>query len=143
MSEPRDIERVADVEVVRSFYDAMAARAFDRLFALVDPDCVITQDARLPWGGRYEGHDGLATFALLLVGTVESALTIDAIFESDGEVIEVGRTRGKVLASGVTYDIPQVHRWMVRGGKVVTAHFATDTDTMLSVLAEPGGSASG
>jgi hypothetical protein len=29
-----------------------------------------------------------------------------------------------------------VHRWMVRDGKVVAAHFAIDTAAMLSALAQ-------
>ena len=55
---------MTDIEVVRAVYAAMAERDFDRLFELVDPACVITQDPALPWGGRHVGHDGLATFAL-------------------------------------------------------------------------------
>ena len=43
-------------EVVQACYEAMAARDFDRLFALVDPEVVITQDPALPWGGRHVGH---------------------------------------------------------------------------------------
>jgi ketosteroid isomerase-like protein len=128
---------MSDVEVVHTIYEAMAARDFDRLFALVDPSCVITQDPRLPWGGRFEGHDGLATFALTLTGTIDSAVTIDAIFAADDQVIEVGRTKGIVVATNVPFDIPEVHRWTIRDGLAVAAHFAIDTEAMLSALAAP------
>jgi len=40
---------MTDIEVVRAVYAAMAERDFDRLFELVDPACVITQDRALPW----------------------------------------------------------------------------------------------
>jgi ketosteroid isomerase-like protein len=54
---------MTDVEVVQAVYAAMAARDIERLFELIDTDCVITEDPELPWGGRYVGHDGFATFA--------------------------------------------------------------------------------
>ena len=126
-----------DVEVVRSIYAAMAAKDFTALFALVDPDVVVTQDERLPWGGRFEGHDGLATFAMTLSGQVDSAVTIDAVFAAGDEVLQMGRTKGTVRATGVPFDIPEVHRWRIRDGLAVAAHFAIDTPAMLAALAAP------
>ena len=123
-----------DVEVVRAIYAAMAARDFTRLFELVADDVVVTQDERLPWGGRYVGHDGFATFGVTITSTIESAVTIDAVFAADDEVIQCGRTRGTVKATGAAFDIPEVHRWRLRDGKAVEAHFAIDTPAMLEVL---------
>jgi ketosteroid isomerase-like protein len=130
---------VSDVEVVESIYAAMAARDFDRLFALVDAGVEITQDPRLPWGGRFSGHDGLAEFAMKLTGTINSAVTMLGMFAADDEVVQMGRTRGTVVATGVEFDVPEVHRWKIRDGKAVAAHFAIDTELMLSALAAPGG----
>ena len=45
-----------------------AAGDVERLFTLLDPSCTITQDDRLPWGGRHRGHDGFAAFGLALEG---------------------------------------------------------------------------
>jgi ketosteroid isomerase-like protein len=126
---------MSPIDVVRAIYEAMAVRDLDRLVELIDPECVITQDRSLPWGGRHEGHDGFADFALALTGTIDSAVTIDAIFEADGEVIQVGRTAGTVRANGASFDIPEVHRWTVRDGRGLTAHFAIDTPAMLQALA--------
>ena len=123
-----------DVEVVRAIYAAMAARDFTRLFELVADDVVVTQDERLPWGGRYVGHDGFATFGVTITSTIDSAVTIDAVFAADDEVIQCGRTKGTVKASGAPFDIPEVHRWRLRDGKAVEAHFAIDTPAMLAVL---------
>ena len=57
------------------------------------------------------------------------------MFEADGEVVQVGRTKGTVVATGVPFDIPEVHRWTIRDGKAVAAHFAIDTPAMLERLA--------
>ena len=81
---------MTDIETIQAVYAAMAAKDLGALFELLDPEIVITQDERLPWGGRFEGHDGFATFGLALTGTIASAVTIDAIFEADGDVIQMG-----------------------------------------------------
>lgn len=98
---------------------------------------MITQDDRLPWGGRHEGHDGVVLFAAALTGAIDSAVTHEMLFAADDEVIQVGRTKGTVVATGVAFDIPEVHHWTIRDGKAVKAHFAIDTPAMLAVLAAP------
>jgi ketosteroid isomerase-like protein len=128
---------VSDIEIVRRCYEAMAGRDFDRLFTLVDESCVITQDDRLPWGGRHVGHDGLATFGLTLTSTIASQVTHEALFEADGDVVQVGRTRGTVVATGAPFDIAEVHRWTIRDGKAVAVHFSIDTPAMLDALSKP------
>ena len=128
-------EDAEHIEVVRSIYAAMAAKDLDGILQRLSPDFVVTQDARLPWGGRFEGHDGFATFAITLAGTIDSAVTHEALFAADGEVVQVGRTRGTVRASGAAFDIPEVHRWTIKDGKAVAAHFAIDTEAMLQALA--------
>ena len=126
---------MSDIEVVQAVYAAMAARDFDALFTLIDPEIVITQDPRLPWGGRFEGHDGFAAFGIALTGAITSAVTTEAIYEADGDVNQVGRTIGTVVATGAPFDIAEVHRWTLRDGRPVRAHFSIDTPAMLEALA--------
>ena len=125
----------SSVEVVERIYEAMASRDVETLLALIGPDVVITQDERLPWGGRFEGHDGFVTFAAALTGAIESAVTHEAVFEADGHVYQMGRTKGTAKTSGSSFDIAEVHRWVIRDGKAVEAHFAIDTAAMLEALA--------
>jgi ketosteroid isomerase-like protein len=128
---------MSDIDTVKAIYQAMGDRDFDKIFELIDVRCVQTQDERLPWGGRHEGQDGFATFGLTLTSTIDSTVEIEALFEADGEVIQVGRTRGTVVATGVPFDIPEVHRWKIEDGTAVRAHFAIDTPAMLDRLAQP------
>lgn len=123
-----------DVDVVKAIYEAMAARDFGAIFERLDEWCVITQDDRLPWGGKHVGHNGFAELGIALSSTITSAVTIEAIFAADDEVIQVGRTKGTVVATGAPFDIPEVHRWKLRDGKAIEAHFAIDTPAMLAVL---------
>jgi uncharacterized protein len=126
---------MADIDVVAGIYRAMNERDFESLLALLDPEVVVTQDPALPWGGRFVGHDGFGRFGELLTGTVDSAVAIEALFVAEGEVYQVGRTRGVVRATGAPFDVPEVHRWTVRDGRAVAAHFAIDTEAMLAALA--------
>ena len=125
---------MSDIEVVQAIYAAMASGDVGRLFELLDESVVVTQDPALPWGGRFEGHDGFAQFGLALRGAIDSVVTTEAIFGADGDVVQFGRTRGTTRSSGTTFDIPEVHRWTIRDGKAVTAHFSIDTASMLAAL---------
>jgi len=125
---------MSDIEVVEALYTAMAARDIERLLELIHPDCVITQDPKIPWGGRHVGHDGFANFGLLLTSAIDSVVTSEAMFMADDEVVQVGRTRGTVKSNGAAFDISEVHRWKIRDGQAVAAHFAIDTDAMLRAL---------
>lgn len=125
---------MTDIQVIEAVYAAMATKDLEALFALLDPAIVVTQDRALPWGGRFEGHDGFATFGLTLTGTIDSAVTIESIFEADGDVIQMGRTRGTVVATGTPFDVAEVHRWTLRDGRPVRAHFSIDTPAMLAAL---------
>jgi ketosteroid isomerase-like protein len=125
---------MSDIDIVRRAYEAFAVQDLDGLLMLSDPDCVITQDPSLPWGGRHVGHEGVTAFALSLVGTIDSIVSVESLFEADGQVIECGRTHGTVRSNGQAFDIPEVHVWTVSEGKVIEAHFAIDTPAMLSAL---------
>jgi uncharacterized protein len=123
-----------NIAIVREVYEAFENQDLEGLLNLTDRDCVVTQDARLPWGGEFSGHEGITNFALLLISTISSTLTIGELFEADGKVIQYGRTAGTVLANGNPFDVPEVHVWTIEDGKVVEAHFAIDTPAMIAAL---------
>lgn len=125
---------MSNIGIIKELYAAFAAGDVDRILELCDPDCVVIQDDALPWGGRYEGLDGVATFGLALGGTVDSVVTSDGLFEAGDRVIQFGRSRGKVLANGAVFDMPEVHVWTLRDGMVTTAEFYTDSHAMLNAL---------
>lgn len=124
-----------NIEVITQIYEAFARQDLEDLLTLVDPDCVVTQDASLSWGGRHVGHDGVTALALALLGSTDSAVIVESLFEADGQVIQCGRSKGTVRANGAAFDIPEVHIWTLKDGKVVAAHFAIDTPAMLAALA--------
>ena len=125
---------MSDIEVVERVYAAFVANDLEGLLDLADEECVILQDPALPWGGRHVGRDGITGFALALVGTIESTLSTDALFESDGHVVQSGRSRGVVRATGMAFDLAEVHVWTVKDGRIVSGQFLSDTAGMLQAL---------
>jgi ketosteroid isomerase-like protein len=127
---------MSNLEVVQEIYRAMAERDIDAMFSHFATDCVVVQDPRLPWGGRWAGHEGLAEFALTLVGAIDSQVHTEAIYASDAEhVVQFGRTAGSTRDGGTPFDVHEMHLWRLRGGQVVEAHFAIDSERMLAALA--------
>jgi uncharacterized protein len=124
-----------NIETIQQIYEAFAHQDLEDLLSLVDFDCVVTQDASLPWGGRYVGRAGVTDFALAMIGAIDSSVTVESLFEADGQVIQSGRTKGTVRANGNAFDIAEVHLWTSKQGKVVAAHFAIDTAAILAALA--------
>jgi ketosteroid isomerase-like protein len=48
--------------------------------------------------------------------------------------VQTGRTRGTVVANGAAFDVPEVHVWERRAGKVVRFEAYIDTPAMLEAL---------
>jgi ketosteroid isomerase-like protein len=122
------------LEVVQAAYAALAAKDLQAVIDLCDPDAVLEQDPALPWGGRFVGADGFAEFAIALVGTIDSAVTVHAMFQAGDDVVQYGRTAGTVRANGHPFDIPECHVWTVREGKVHAMRFYIDTAAMLAAI---------
>ena len=123
-----------NIEVVQRVYDAMGSRDATVMQELFADDIRIWQSPSLPWGGDHEGLDGAFTFFLTLVEHIQSQVTTENLFAAGDHVVQTGRTRGTVVANGARFDIPEVHVWELRDGKVITFRVYIDTPAMLEAL---------
>jgi ketosteroid isomerase-like protein len=121
-------------ELLERTYRAMGEGDVETVLALIDPSIAIEQAEELPWGGRYQGIEGFAEFFGKLSGTITSKVTVEQIFEAGDHVVEIGRTRGTVNATGVEFDVAEVHIWELRDGKAVSFRAYIDTPAMLAAL---------
>ncbi|MGQ0802506.1 MAG: nuclear transport factor 2 family protein [Actinomycetota bacterium] len=121
-------------ELLARTYRAMTDGDIETVLALIDPSITIWQTEELPWGGRYGGIEGFAEFFGKLRGTITSAVEVERIFEAGDHVVEVGRTRGTVNATGAEFDVAEVHIWELRGNKAVSFRAYIDTPAMLAAL---------
>lgn len=127
-----------DLAVVREVYDAFARADVPRIMALFAPDGTVAQAPELPWGGTHTGHAGLAHFLATLTGLVASTPETERLFaDGSGHVVQVGRTRGVVRASGAPFDVPEVHVFTVSDGQVRRFEAYLDTAAMRAALDAP------
>lgn len=122
------------IDIVRHIYEAFARGDLEAVMERCAPDAVVTQDPRLPWGGRYVGRDGIAEFAIKLVDAIDSVVTPESIFEAGNQVVQHGHTRGTVRQSGAAFELDECHIWTLRDGMVAEAAFFIDSDAMLAAL---------
>jgi ketosteroid isomerase-like protein len=109
-----------DVAVVRSAYEAFRRGDVQAIFALLHPEIEFYQSKRVPWGGKYKGHEEVGYFFSKLIETIESRVAPDQfIDDEEGHVVTVGHTRGSIRATGREFEVPAVHVWTIREGKVM------------------------
>jgi ketosteroid isomerase-like protein len=121
-------------ELVRRIYDAYARRDLAAALASFSPEVEYVQTDLLPWGGRYCGLEGVRTSLGKLLEHVDSRVEVEEIVSAGDHVIVIGRTRGKALGSGASFDVRAVHVWTVVDGSVRRFEAYIDTPAMLSVL---------
>ncbi len=122
------------IDIVGDIYEAFGRGDLEAVMERCAPDAIVTQDPRLPWGGRYVGRDGIAEFAIKLASAIDSVVTAEGLFEAGEQVVQNGRTRGTVRQSGAPFDIAECHIWTIRDGMVAEAAFFIDSDAMLAAL---------
>ena len=125
----------ANVALVKSLYEAVGRQDRAAIFAVVDPGILIRQTELLPWGGQYQGIEGLQAFFGKLFANVESQLATEQFLDAGNDVVMIGRTSGRTKANGMHFDITAIHVWAVREGKIVGFYPYIDTPEMLKVLA--------
>ncbi|HUQ34451.1 MAG TPA: nuclear transport factor 2 family protein [Pyrinomonadaceae bacterium] len=122
------------VEIITELYEALARRDFPVIQSLIDPEVIVSQTGLLPWGGEYHGFEGVQQFFTELFRSVESQLAVEEFVDAGERVIVIGSTRGRVRATGATFNIRAVHVWTVKDGKGVRFEPNVDTPRMLEAL---------
>jgi len=125
-----------NVEVVRKLYAAYANRELDTILSVTTDETVVEQDAGLPWGGRHTGPDGFLAFLGTLASHVDAHLEIGDIYDAGADtVIEVGYTKGHVLANGTEFRAREIHKWQFReDGKLASFTVWVDVPAMQAAL---------
>ena len=123
-----------NVILVRSAYEAFRRGDIQAIFSILDPQIEVYQSDQVPWGGRYRGHAEVGNFFSKLTQAIESKVDPDHFVDADDHVVAVGYTRGRVRATGHEFEVPAVHIWTIRGGKVIRFEAYIDNPKMRSAL---------
>jgi ketosteroid isomerase-like protein len=124
-----------NAKLVKDAYEAFARRDVVAVMALVDPQIEVRQTELLPWGGTYQGTQGLLGFFTSLLSHVDSRVEVEEYIEAGERVVAIGYTRGQVTKSGRPFDVRLAHVWTVKDGKLTRFEPYIDTPKMLEALA--------
>lgn len=123
-----------NLAAVHRIYEAFASRDLESILALMHPEVTVRQDAPLPWGGTYTGPSGVRVFLGTLLSHIDSDLEIGEIVDAGGEIVQIGRTRGKALGTDKNFDAREIHVWRFRDELVSGYQVYLDVPRMLAAL---------
>jgi len=121
-------------QIISNLYAAFARRDLQSLMQWIDPQAEITQTTLLPWGGTFQGQQGLMSFAGKLLASVDAQVEMQEFVEAGDCVVAIGHTRGHTRATNREFDVRAVHVWTMRDGKVLRFEAYIDTPKMLEAL---------
>jgi uncharacterized protein len=125
------------VDLVKRSYAAFELGDLDGVLGDMAPDIEWQQAQGLPHGGTYHGVDEVRKniFDPLDEEWWDEFTAVPTEFlDAAGEVVVLGRYRGRAKETGKQLDVPFVHVWTVRGEKVVRFRQFLDTAGWIEAL---------
>lgn len=119
------------VDAVRRSYEAFARGDLAAVVADMHDDIEWHQAQGLPHGGLHRGLDAVrAEIFDPLEGDWWDSFSAepDEFLDAGGEVVVLGRYRGRAKRTGKELDVPFVHIWSFRAGKAWRFRQFLDTD---------------
>ena len=123
------------VAVVRGFNDALARGDVAGMLDFLDPQVEWRAPESVPWGGTFRGHEGFREFlGKVLEQPAEFRREMLEYLDAGQRVVVLLRQMGRPKGGDTGYDVPEVHVWTVRDGKIVDFEGCFDTATVLRTL---------
>jgi len=125
------------VEVVRGAYDALGRGDMGGVLGAMADDIKWYQAEGMPYGGLYHGGEAVAqnVFGPLTQDIPNFAVIPEEFIASGDTVAVVVRYTGTGKDTGKELNLPVVHVWDVRDGKLARFRQFADTAKFLEVVA--------
>jgi|tagenome__1003787_1003787.scaffolds.fasta_scaffold20816595_1 ketosteroid isomerase-like protein len=134
-TETPNVAVAGNADVARTGYAAFAAGDIPGVLALFTDDVVWTTPSSVPFGGVYAGPQGAGEFFTKLPQNfAELNVQPQRYIEAGDTVVVPGRHRGRTQA-GKAFDVPFVHLWTLRNGKVSAFTEVMDSAPVVQALA--------
>jgi ketosteroid isomerase-like protein len=129
------------IQVVRGVYDAFGKGDVPAVLGAMAADIEWYEAEGMPYGGVYHSGEEVAenVFGPMLEDLPDFAVTPEEFVASGDKVAVVARYTGTGKASGKALNLPVVHVWDVRDGKVARFRQFVDTAKFLEIV--PAGAA--
>lgn len=124
------------VDVVRGAYEAFGRGDVPAVLGAMADDIEWYEAEGMPYGGVYHGGEAVAenVFGPLIRDIPDFAVTPEEFIASGDAVAVVVRYTGTGKATGKQLDLPVVHIWDVRNGKIQQFRQFADTAKFLEVV---------
>ncbi len=124
------------VEVVRGAYEAFGRGDVAAVLGAMADDIEWHEAEGMPYGGVYHGGEAVAqnVFGPISQDIPDFAVTPEEFIASGDAVAAVARYTGTGKATGKQLDLPVVHVWNVRNGKITQFRQFIDTVKFLEVV---------
>lgn len=124
-----------NVDVIESAFAAFGKGDVESVIGFFDDSAEIVAPETLPWGGTYEGPEGMRTF---LAKVLEHFADFKSVPEKvlgadDNHVVVVARNSGRVKA-GNRIENAVVWVYQLRDGKITSAQVFVDTAAVNDAL---------
>lgn len=118
-----------NVELVKSIYEAFGKGDMPAVFGAMTEDIEWHEAEGMPYGGVYHGSDEIAqnVFGPIVEDLPDFAVAAEEFMASGSTVAAVIRYSGTAKTTGTTLNLPAVHVWDIRDGKVVRFRQFVDT----------------
>ncbi len=116
---------------IRNLYEAFGRGDIPAVLEALDPEIHWYEAEGFPYGGLYVGPQAVLEGVFAKLGSEwEGFAAVPDRFVTEGDtVVALGSYRGEFKATGKAIDVPMVHVWKFRDGRV--AEFRQHTDTAL------------
>ena len=124
------------VEVVKGLYEAFGRGDVPTVLGAMAADIEWHEAEGLPYGGVYHGGEEVLqnVFGPQLEDIPDFAVTPEEFIASGNTVAVVGRYTGTGKATGKALNLPVVHIWDVRDGKIGRFRQFVDTAKYLEIV---------
>jgi ketosteroid isomerase-like protein len=125
-------------QLVRAFYEATAPGHREALWGLESSHVVFDLPAGMPVGaGHFEGLlDVTERFLTSFYGALDVSFLAEEFITAGEQVVAIGRIQGTTRETSVPVDVPFVHVWTVREGRLQRLRAFTDTAVLSRALAK-------
>ena len=123
-------------EYVRKFYEIYVTGQTEEALAMLTDDVEWRAPDCLPYGGVYQGRDGVMTYATTAASYYDY-ITVDvetAVEAAPDRAIVIGKFGGRTKDAQVEFNVPFCQTWSFRDGKGSALEYWNDSGAVLRAL---------
>jgi ketosteroid isomerase-like protein len=124
-----------NMAILNKIYEAFNTRDILTFFDVLSPDVTtIIQCPELPFDGIFNGYKGSMDFLKKMGAYIDSYVSFDRYIDSSSRIAAVGRTYGTIKSNGYKFDVPIIHLWDFKDGKVIRIEVILDIPAVKALL---------